>query len=324
MTATTALTTTCRICGSVGAHARHQAMELMHGTREAFGYIECGACGCVQIEAVPADLARHYRADYYSLAEDPALHYRSAPKNLLKRLFDQASLRLGTPARMPAIAALRRVPGLHSGSRIVDVGCGSGHLLFRLHNAGFRQLTGVDPFMPAPREPAPGLRLLKQELGDTPGLFDLVMLNHAFEHVVDPLDTLSQVMRRLAPGGLAMIRVPVADSEAWHEYGPHWFQLDAPRHLHLHTRKSMQVLAEAAGARIVASHCDSDANQFVISERYRLGLPMQPPPGEAAVFSPAQRSAWAARTRELNAQGRGDQAVFYLSHAQAQGSPKVT
>jgi hypothetical protein len=109
--------------------------------------------------------------------------------------------------------------------------------------------------------------------------------------------------------------VPVADSDAWREYGAHWFQLDAPRHLHLHTRQSMQVLASQAGAVIVSSHCDSDLNQFLISERYRRGLPMLPAPGEAGVFSAAQLRAWAARARQLNAAGRGDQAVFYLRRA---------
>ena len=41
---------------------------MMFGTRERFAYFECSACGCLQIETVPADMARHYPDNYYSFS----------------------------------------------------------------------------------------------------------------------------------------------------------------------------------------------------------------------------------------------------------------
>ena len=41
-------------------------VERLLGTREEFSYWECPRCGCVQIESVPHDLARHYPPGYFA------------------------------------------------------------------------------------------------------------------------------------------------------------------------------------------------------------------------------------------------------------------
>jgi hypothetical protein len=112
----------------------------------------------------------------------------------------------------------------------------------------------------------------------------------------------------------------LSDSAAWDEFGEYWFQLDAPRHVHLHTQASMARLAREAGLRIDQTVHDSGPEQFVISERYRLGLSMvqdpgKPPPTIRYEVSPSQMQAYALRAEMLNRQGRGDQASFYLTAA---------
>jgi hypothetical protein len=126
---------------------------------------------------------------------------------------------------------------------------------------------------------------------------------------------LLQVSERLRPSGVAVIRIPLADGEAWERYGVDWFQLDAPRHLHLQTRKSMGLLAGRAHLCIASWHCDSDYQQFAISERYRHGVPMVAEAGVASAgfrLEKEQIERFKAEARRLNAQRRGDQAAFYL------------
>ncbi len=36
---------TCRICGNGDGNRTFEAREMMFGTREAFGYLECARCG---------------------------------------------------------------------------------------------------------------------------------------------------------------------------------------------------------------------------------------------------------------------------------------
>lgn len=324
----------CRVCGTQAAHPRYSAREMMFGTRELFEYVQCGACGCLQIAEFPADPGAHYGGAYYSFKENPAAAYRQPLKNLLNRWRDQLTLLAPGGDRLPfqvsvphlrtGFQALRRVPGLSLDSRIVDIGCGSGLLLHRLHNAGFRSLTGADPFLDGgDREVGPGFRMLQSPAETLQGSFDVVLMNHSFEHVPDPAGTMAAVKRLLAPGGTALIRVPLCDGEAWERYRGDWFQLDAPRHFYLHTQRSLRLLSEQAGLEVAQVVHDSDHHQFTFSERYRQDAPLvrdpQRPDGKPSYAGPseAQIAQYQARAEQLNREGRGDQASFYLRHVPA-------
>lgn len=298
----------------------------MYGTREEFEYFQCEDCGCLQISAIPDNLGSYYRSDYYSLRSNHAAAYRNSLKNWLNRLRDQITLfapggggfplRVAVPSIRAAYAAIGRTPRLRLGSRIVDVGCGGGELLYRLHNAGFSNLLGIDPFMASDKSVDKSLRFMRCDLTELHGEFDLIMMHHSFEHVTSPAEVFSKLQVLLAPDGVALIRIPVADSFAWEHYRTSWFQLDAPRHLYLHTRKSMGLLAQLHGLRVLQTYCDSDENQFLISEKYQLDIPMILPPdfaGTRFYASPEQLESYRARSRELNRLQQGDQAVFFLA-----------
>ena len=107
---------------------------------------------------------------------------------------------------------------------------------------------------------------------------------------------------------------------AWEEYRTDWVQLDAPRHFYLHTRKSMAYLAAEAGLAIVDCYCDSSSFQFLGSELYRRGISLdQGATASEAHFTVEQIADFDARTRTLNEQGRGDQAVFLLRKTASSG-----
>ena len=55
----------CVACGARGPVSKLELTELMFATRERFGYGRCEACGTLRIDAVPADLARHYPGAYF-------------------------------------------------------------------------------------------------------------------------------------------------------------------------------------------------------------------------------------------------------------------
>ena len=120
----------------------------------------------------------------------------------------------------------------------------------------------------------------------------------------------------MAPGRFVLIRIPVV-SAAWGEYGVDWVQLDAPRHLYLHTEKSLGLLADQAGFRITNVDYDSWSFQFWGSEQYRMDIPLRDPRSYAvdpsrSSFTSAQMSAFQARAEEWNRDRRGDQACFFL------------
>jgi hypothetical protein len=94
-------------------------------------------------------------------------------------------------------------------------------------------------------------------------------------------------------------------------------QLDAPRHLFLHTRRSLEIVAEQAGLYVDAVVHDSYELQFWGSEQYRRDIPLNSEGSYrwgagAPIFSPEQIAAWREEAEMLNRQGRGDQAAVYL------------
>jgi hypothetical protein len=150
----------------------------------------------------------------------------------------------------------------------------------------------------------------KGTLSDVEGKWDLIMFHHSLEHIEDQRGTLARVGQLLGPDGWCLIRVPTVDSDAWDEYRDRWVQLDAPRHLTLHSMASMERLADSAGLRVEAVVHDSTAFQFEGSELYRRGRPLSDLARSGVPRG--QRRAYATRAAALNRVGRGDQAAFFL------------
>lgn len=312
----------CRICENAGGNRTFTAREMMFGMRDTFEYLECAACGCVQIAEVPADIARYYPAGYYA---HTAPRRDGGARAVLQRLradhlfgrFNPVGWamvrRYGVP---PSIAQLRAA-GVDRGASVLDVGCGAGGLLLALRSYGMRKLAGVDPFVARDIDYGNGVRVWKRTLDEHDMRHDLVMLHHTFEHMDHPGAVLQRIAAMLNPGGAVLIRLPLASGAAFEHYRADWVQLDAPRHLFLHTPRSLERLARAAGLEIFRTDFDSTAFQFWGSEQYRRDIPLEDPRSylvnpAASVFTPAEIAAFDAQAQRLNAEGRGDQAAVYL------------
>lgn len=315
---------TCKICGNTEENRTHRVREMMFGLRDEFTYLECARCGCVQLLGPPADMARYYPPNYYSFSISPLAMFNHPVKNVVKRfrhtyaVTNRGALGKILYARSPdPVVRTLAGTGVTKRSRIVDVGCGSGLLLYILKNAGFHNVLGIDPFIESTIKYKNGLVIRKESIHDLGGQWDLVMLHHAFEHVPDPIETLQSVHRVLADGGMCLIRVPIASSYAWQAYGTNWVQLDAPRHFFLHTVESMRVAAAQAGLSLERVAYDSTEFQFWGSEQYVQDIPLESDRSYShnpakSPFSPEQIVAYRRRAQELNEQQLGDQGVFYL------------
>ncbi|MEX1140878.1 MAG: class I SAM-dependent methyltransferase [Thermoleophilaceae bacterium] len=318
----------CVACLSRDSAKLHDAREMMFGLRDSFRYRECAACGALQLLEPPADASRYYPPQYYSLVTDEAPEQQSRVGAVLRRARGEVALRL--PADVTARLVDRRRlryfyrwlagTGVRTSSSVCDVGSGQGGALLDMRREGFTDLTGIDPYVDRDQEPAPGVRILRREIDKLERRYDLIMFNHSFEHMPDPAGVLRTARRHLTGGGAIMIRIPVADSLAWREYGTDWAALDAPRHLHVHTHESMRALAERTELRIARTFRDSYALQFWGSEQYRRDIPLNDPRSWAvdpqrAVFTQAEIDEFERRSAELNRRGDGDSAGFVLRRA---------
>lgn len=307
----------CRICGNTTANRIHVAREMMLGLGETFPYLECGACGCVQLSEIPQDMSSYYPANYYSFDQ----HGRFTTylrRSRVRHAFGKFNL-LGwllTEFVVPhdAVLAIRRA-GVAQNAAILDVGCGSGRLLLDLAWLGFSNLTGADPYVASDITYSTGVKVFKRRIENLEGQFDLVMLHHSFEHMEQPWIVMQAVRRLLKPGGQAIIRIPVADSFAWKNYGVNWVNLDSPRHFFLHTAASMKLLADRAGLELLEVRHEGNAEQFWASEQYAAQIPMSDPRslksgvwGMMRMLFRMQRDK--SRAKRLNESKEGDLVCF--------------
>lgn len=314
----------CRVCAGVAECQTYRVREMMFGTRAEFDYFKCSACGCLQIAEIPADPSAYYSKRYYSFEEYPLQggffkrffkHKRGlhglGKKNLLGLI---AAKTYG----LPEVYDWLRRANLAFDARILDVGCGSGFLLNKLREEGFTNLMGIDPHLENDSVIGKTIRIYKRQLIELDMEFDFVILNHSFEHMADPINVLKAIKRVLKPKSYALIRIPVIPSFAWRNYGVNWVQLDAPRHLFIHSLESMKLLTGMVGLDLAEIVYDSDDLQFWGSELYERDIPLTSynqaaeAGSENEMFSREDIIRFKNKARELNAKRDGDQACFYL------------
>jgi 2-polyprenyl-3-methyl-5-hydroxy-6-metoxy-1,4-benzoquinol methylase len=313
----------CRICKNATGNSSHRAREMMLGLRTTFDYLECTACGCLQLADLPENLGRYYPSNYYSFHDPKSARGTSTrAKQLFRKLRNRALLSgiplidriLGKLLPYPQLAAIGLMKPRRQ-LRILDVGCGSGNLLLDLRDAGFANVLGVDPFIERDIQHSNGVQIKKGFLSDLTGTtWDLIIFNHSFEHIWEEQDTLKVVRDLLSDGGQCLISIPVV-AEPWKVYGTNWVELDAPRHVYLHTDKSMQMLARNVGLDISRVTYDSSEFQFWGSELFRRDISLAELGEEdlTRYFTHRQLDEFRRQSNKLNQQHQGGRATFYLT-----------
>jgi len=172
---------------------------------------------------------------------------------------------------------------------------------------GRAMLAAVDPYLAAEPDET-GLRIARAELAAVNGKFDLITMHHVLEHLAEPVAALTLARERLRAGGRILVRIPVAGSFAYREYGADSCHLDAPRHPCIPSVRGLNYLAQRAGLRVLHLEFDGTHLVFRMSDSYRRDIPSL----QAPLWNRAIRAYYRRRAARLNREGEGDTGVFVL------------
>jgi len=138
--------------------------------------------------------------------------------------------------------------------RLLDVGCGNGEFLAYMRSLGW-DVFGVEPDEAAVRAARDRFDLViyhgTLETVQLPeAFFDSVIMNHAIEHVPDPIETMRKCHALLKPEGRIHLLTPNTDSLGHRLFGISWRGLEPPRHYHLFTADTLKRCLRLAGLTI--------------------------------------------------------------------------
>ncbi len=226
----------CCACGNLQFT---NAMNLV-GTR--FGIHDCQRCGTGVMSPFPSpkELASFYIGQYYGESGQKF----GKLTEILVRIIGNRQTRFLT----------RHLP---VGGRVLDIGCGRGVVASPLAAAGYA-VTGIE----ISKDAVEGIdERVKVVIADTPAeaplqdeAFDLVVIWHVLEHVIDPFSTLQTARRVLKPDGKLVVAVPNYSSWQSKVFRAAWFHLDPPRHLYQFSAEGLRLLLSECGLEVKRSH----------------------------------------------------------------------
>jgi SAM-dependent methyltransferase len=316
----------CRICGNDSNNIFYNLRELMYGTGEKFEYFQCSNCKCLQIADLPADIAKYYPQDYYSFAETPQINASGIKQFLLYHRYRQClfgnnllgSLLLPFLKKSPELETMKKA-GIKEEMSVLDVGCGSGLMLYLMGLAGMKNLTGIDPFIKDDIHYSEHVKVLKKNINELDGKWDFIIVNHVLEHIADQFQFFREIHNKLNKNGICLVRIPTSSCECWDTYQENWIQLDPPRHFYLHSIDSIEKLVAASNLKIKEIIFDSTEFQFVGSEQAKMGIALEDSRSyiknkATNLFSSDQINDFKKRAIELNRQKKGDQIAVVITH----------
>ena len=311
----------CRICENEERNISFKLKEMMYGLKDEFKYFQCAVCDCIQIVKPPDIINKYYPGDYYSYSTNTTVKRAG----LFKRLQCRSIIR-GNKSLVGKIITYKYKPPVYYqtlknlklfalSSPVLDVGSGSGELLKSFYKAGYKDLTGLDPYIEKDIVYNDRLKIEKKEIFDVDRLYDAIMLNHSLEHMEYQQEVLKKLFSILSKDGRLLIRIPIFSKPLMKEYGFNVVSLDAPRHFYIHSLKSISQLLKKTG--FVTENVIYDAHEFSFwgSEQYKNNISLHNNAESYLVkktFSDEQMAIWRTRIEELNKRGESDSLAIYL------------
>lgn len=237
----------CPICGALKAtplHTMHFALPENSPLPSTYAIVTCQRCGSVHADTPGSQADYDLYYSEYSHYEDPSIATGGGDSELDALRIAETANRL-----LPQLADKGKT------AHILDIGCARGGLLKALRLHGFSNLHGSDP-SPAcvAHLQSAGIPASRSLLSSPHSLhdqepFDLIILSHVLEHLVDVRAHLNYLHSRLTPTGRLYLEVPDASRYLKHPAVPFYY-FDC-EHINHFSRETLNLLAEHNGFKVI-------------------------------------------------------------------------
>lgn len=222
----------CRCCGSEDSHFLVGGLDSIYA-RQQYDVVVCEKCGngiTLPVET-QTNLDRLYGETYLYPVHECVIGEKRYRAEGLARFLRQHY----PAAKYPSV---------------LEIGCMFGYLMESLR-PDYR-VKGIDLGAEAIRFcQARGLDAeevsVEEYLRRSPERFDLIVLSHVFEHLVEPDIVLRQLKERLHPGGRIVLLVPNRDSIARKLSGRNWGWWQVPVHIHHFNEQALRAISAREG-----------------------------------------------------------------------------
>jgi SAM-dependent methyltransferase len=234
----------CPVCAKLESRLLHtQAFEQLSGVELLDGYdvVVCQNCGTGFADHIPPQAT--FDAYYRDLSK-----YEYEYRGGQGTKYEESRFREAARTIIPHIP--------RPDSRILEIGCATGHLLSVLKEEGYANVNGVDP-SPGCAKAAwnlYGIPVQAHTIFDIPPPefpFDLVLMLGVMEHIRDLDPAIEAIRELLAPAGRVYLAVPDAAHFDRNQDAP--FQEFSLEHLNFFSTTSVTNLMQTRGFRFISA-----------------------------------------------------------------------
>lgn len=226
----------CNLCG-----ANNTRLLLV---KDSFRIVKCTNCGLVYVNPIPMEV--DYNDSYF-------LSSNAAKRGCNNYIREKNSRIVDFRKR------LNKVQDMVQGGKLLEIGCAAGFFLELAASEGFDVVgTDVSEFTSAYAREKLGLNVLTGNLRDKnfpAGSFDVVVMWHVIEHLMDPTAELLEINRIMKEGGLLFVECPNVASLNHRLVSRITRNFDVafklPEHIYYFSPNTLQTLFRKTGFQII-------------------------------------------------------------------------
>jgi len=251
----------CPICGHLKtktiASKVGENLRLIGGR---YCYRRCEACKVISQQPMPTGdlLSKYYKLiDQRQQAWQQTAQGQSLLLKIKTRQQDRDSLLISL-ARSIATAGEQLYPYWHQlkpGS-ILDLGAGSGGFCLEASQRGWSVIGIEQSHVSVEQARHMGFELIETDLaspeaGQLIASATNVVMNHVFEHVLDPIGFLRMLRSTIVSGSRLILLIPNPNSIWRFVFGRHWYGWDPPVHVRHYSARALKNMLANAGFSVL-------------------------------------------------------------------------